>query len=868
MAANTLTLTDAQAHPGETMTVTASLDNTDAVTGVELTVALPEGLTYEAGSVALAAGRSADHLVQGGMKDGVLRIYVVSPTSTPLSGDGALLSFRLTAGKHPATYRPAVGCKLSDAAGNPLAVQTVTAPALTVLSPEIEISTPAVNFGHIPIRTVYTQTATIRNSGNEPLTISAIESPVAELRAEGFDDVDNPPVIAPGSSQKFTLTYAPVTGGPITAVLTVRSNAINAFKQEITVAADPFSVNELHVANASGASDGQAVVTLRMNNMEPITAIQCRFKMPSALEYAPGTVTLTERAADHQVSATMDEDGYLTVLVYSPTNAVLAGTDGDVLSLTVNLLGRSGTYYMRPENVRLANCEGVDYTSATSSGTVRIDSPTISGDSSLSFGRQPASTPITATYSVRNSGRVALTVDKVTFLAEGYSVVTPLPLVIEAGKSAALELSYSAPGAGGFATTMNIYSNDPELRVKTVAVNGTGFMVNELGLTGDFTDAGQEARIEVRMRNESAISAVQFVVETDTPDAIAGAPALTAASRLDGLSTAVTPLGDGKWRVIAYSLSNVPVADDDGVILTLLFPVADDTAPVGFSVRNVVVSSPQGENLLSLVTGLPQSVTVTPLAWHTTFGTMTAAANLGKRVGFSGTAKVIGRHGDEIWMRDTDGSWLYVRGDSVPAFVKEWHSLRNFTGRVMENGVRPMLRLISHPQQEDVIYSGEEEIPVIPDVDATHMYRLVQVRGLVTFTAEGGTVTVGSHTIPLDNTLAPHGASGGATELPRHRDAASPVVWTAGDAWPAGLSKEANVSGFVMPSADGIGLKVSAVSDEVITAVETVEASEVVSVTYYDLQGTRLIAPCSGTIVIIRTVRADGTATTAKTLIP
>lgn len=860
-AANTLTLTDAQAHPGEAMTVTASLSNSDAVTGVELTMALPEWLTYEAGSATLA-GRTVDHMVHGGVKDGVLRIYVVSPTSTPLPGnDGALLSFRLKAGKQPATYRPAAGCKLSDAAGEAIPAEAVAAPALTILSPAIEILTKAVDYGHIPIRSVYTRTVTIRNSGNEPLTINAIESPVAELRAEGFGDAAKAPVIAAGESRSFTLTYAPVLHGAITAVLTVRSNAINYFKQEIQVAADPFSVNELHVGNASGASDGQAVVTMRMNNMEPITAVQCRFKLPEALAYAPGTVALTDRAADHTASATVDADGRLTVLIYSPTSKPLTGDDGNLFTLTFNLQGRSGTYYLYPEDVRLANTDGTDFTSAVSSGYVRIDSPTISGAESLSFGEQPVTSPITAAYTVRNSGRVALTVDKVTFLAEGYTVVTPLPLVVEPYASAPLELSYTTTNPGAFASTMNIYSNDPELRLKTVALSGTGFMINELGLTGDYSDSGDEASVDVRMRNESPIAAVQFVVETDTPAAVTGAPVITPTERLTGLNTAITALGEGKWRVIAYSLSNTPIADADGVLMTLTFPVAGDAAPVTFTVRNVVVSSPQGENMLSLATQLPQSVTVSPMTWHTSFAAMTADANLGKRAGFSATAKVIGRHGKEIWMRDADGTWLYARGDSIPAYVKEWHSVTNFTARVLDNTPGRMLRIITAPGQEDVTYVGEEDIPVVTAIEPTDLYRLIQVRGNVSFTADGGTVTVGQQTIPLDNTLAPRGTGTEPTKT-------STSFWEAGQPWPAGLSKEAHVSGYVMPTASGLCLKVSAASDEIITAVETVEQSEVISVSYYNLQGMRLTHPASGTIVIVRTIRADGTSTTARTLIP
>lgn len=761
-------------------------------------------------------------------------------------------------------FNPAATCKLSDAAGEAIPAEAVAAPALTILSPAIEILTPAVDYGHIPIRSVYTRTVTIRNSGNEPLTVTAIESPVAELRAEGFDDVSAPPVIAPGESRAFTLTYSPVLHGAITAVLTMRSNAVNYFRQEIQVAADPFSVNELHVGNASGASDGQAVVTMRMNNMEPITAVQCRFKLPEALRFAPGTVALTDRASDHLASATVDADDRLTVLIYSPASKPLAGDDGEVFSLTFNLQGRSGTYYLYPEDVRLANTEGIDFTSAVYSGYVRIDSPTISGVQSLSFGEQPVTSPITATYTVSNNGRVALTVDKVTFLAEGYSVVTPLPLVVEPYASASLEIAYTTTQPGAFASTMNIYSNDPELRLKTVALSGTGFMINELGLSGDYSDNGNEATVDVRMLNESPIAAVQFVAETDNAAAVTGTPVIVPTERLTGLTTAVTALGEGKWRVIAYSLTNTPIADTDGLLMTLTFPVVGDSDAVTFTVRNVVVSSPQGENMLSLATRLPQSMTVTPITWHTSFAAMTADGNLGKRAGFSATAKVIGRHGKEMWMCDADGTWLYASGDSIPPYVKEWHSVTNFTARVSVNTPGRMLRIITAPRQQDVAYVGEEEIPVVTAIDTADLYRLVQVHGTVSFTDEGGTVTIGSQTIPLDNTLSPRGADA----VPAEATPRTTSFWEAGQPWPAGLNKEANVSGYVMPTATGLCMKVSAVSDEIITAVDTTEQSEVLSVTFYDLQERRIAYPSPGSIVIVRTIRTDGTSTTAKIMMP
>ncbi|MBR2378657.1 MAG: hypothetical protein IKA91_04390, partial [Bacteroidaceae bacterium] len=75
-AANIFTISDVQGRPGEEVTVSVSLDNSDAVSAVDMTIPLDRQLTYVDGSCVLNSLRANGHQITAGANDSELRVVI------------------------------------------------------------------------------------------------------------------------------------------------------------------------------------------------------------------------------------------------------------------------------------------------------------------------------------------------------------------------------------------------------------------------------------------------------------------------------------------------------------------------------------------------------------------------------------------------------------------------------------------------------------------------------------------------------------------------------------------------------------------------------------------------------------------------
>ena len=590
MAANTISLSSVSGTPQTEVEVVVSLDNSDAISALELAIPLGEYLQYVNGSAVLASARSNGHQISAAQVAQYLRIYVYSLNLSTLQGNtGELLRFRLLLGNEPGNYQLAPAVVLSNAQGAAIACNTQTGVA-SILAPKLQILTEQIDYGHIPIRATYTKTLQLKNVGNLPLEIINI----------AIDDALITPAqtaltISPASTANVTLTYAPVERRAITRELIVTSNAING-EQVATIVADPFSVNELHVGSASGIADSIVTISLTMNNMEPIVAMQCAFKLPKQLEYVANSLAVNAtRSNGHQALSTLRGDT-LFLAIFSMTNQPLQSNDGEIATFQLRLNGSSGTYYLKPIDVVLSNITEENMVSATSQGKVTIKAPSISSNASLSFGNVSITKVAHATYSVRNNGSAPLVLERATFLAEGYSIVEELPITIANSKTSTITVAYQPTEEGDFSTTMNLYTNDPNNRLKTVALSGQVYEPNALSLTGESNQDGTYT-LSVAMENYTDIVAVQYDVHWRS-DMTTSQSAFKPSERMSSHSYSVTPLDGDSYRVIIYSMSNATMAGHDGEVHQLLFTMQGDVDYTGsvITIDNIILSNAIGVN--------------------------------------------------------------------------------------------------------------------------------------------------------------------------------------------------------------------------------------------------------------------------------
>ena len=595
MATNTLSLSSVSGTPQTEVEVVVSLNNSDAISALELTIPIGEHLQYVNGSAVLATERSNGHQITAAQVTQELRIYVFNFSNNAINGStGELLRFRLMLGNEPADYTLTPSVVLSNAQGTSLEASVQSGQA-TILAPKLQIVTEQIDFGHIPIRATYTKSLQLKNVGNLPLDITNIVVNDALITP-----AQTALTISPASTTNVTLTYAPVERGAISREIVVTSNAING-EQVARIVADPFSVNELHVGSASGIADSVVTISLTMNNMEPIVAMQCAFKLPKQLEYITNSLVVnSERNNGHQALSTLRGDTLLLAL-FSMPNQPLHNNNGEIATFQLRLNGSSGTYYLKPIDVVLSNVTEENMLSATSQGSVRINAPSISSNTSLSFGNIPITEQATVSYSIRNSGSAPLTIERATFLAEGYSVVEELPMIINNYQTKTITVAYQPRKEGDFSTTMNLYTNDPNNRLKTVALSGSVYEPNTLNIEGESNEDGTYT-LSVSLDNYTDIVAVQYDIHWRSDMATSQA-AFTPSQRISSHTCSITPMGDDTYRVIIFSMTNTPIAGHSGELHKLIFTPSNgdiDYCGSQITIDNIVISSANGKDKASI----------------------------------------------------------------------------------------------------------------------------------------------------------------------------------------------------------------------------------------------------------------------------
>ena len=335
-AQNIMTLSSGEGRPQDVVEIELSITNTDDFIAFQTEIPLGENLSYVDGSAVLH--RSDDHELVASEVNGTLKIYSYSFSSSSYSGnEGKIVSFQLKLGNEPGNVTLTnTKAKLADAAGNELPLTTAGG-VVKITTPKIEITTPNINYGHIPIRSSYNKTITVKNTGNAPLTISGLLFSDETLSCPSFAEK----VVSAGSSTSFTIVYSPILAGAVNHRITVVSDAASGNKY-VEVAADPYSVNELHLAKISAFCDSVVDISVKVNNMDAITGFQFCIKMPTSLQYQDNSFELTSRKDDHVGFANMRNDT-LVVGAYSPSNSFFADNDGIIANFKVKVNGSSGT---------------------------------------------------------------------------------------------------------------------------------------------------------------------------------------------------------------------------------------------------------------------------------------------------------------------------------------------------------------------------------------------------------------------------------------------------------------------------------------------------------------------------------------------
>lgn len=590
-ADNIVTIGTASGAPGDEVPLSIALQNTDDIAALQLLIPLDEELTYVEGSASLT-NRCSNQSVTAGIKDGELSLMIYSLGMTAFAGtEGDVATLRLKLGTQPKNIAlSASKLILTDTDGNSV-MGTVQNGMVSIRCAKAQYGSMTIDFGSVPIRSTYSKTLTVTNVGNEPLVVTGLQ--FSNYMTRFSSTTQFPLTVAAGGRANINITYAPLVRGTVSETVKVLSNSISKLNT-ISLTAQPYAVNELHVQPASGVADETVTVSLTMNNMDAISGFQFEFNLPGALEFIPNSFVLSDRKANHTIVQTLT-NGVLRVIGYSSNDAPFTGEDGELATMQFVLRGRNNVT-LKPSKCILTTTidnQVTNVCSANYGATITIRSPRINAASTLAMGTTPVTEDVVKSFSVRNSGSAPLTISRVVFDKKEFYIREQLPLEIAASRTQTLTVVNPSVEEGDFETTMQIYCNDPEQRVWNVKVTGNRFAPNYLSVAADDVYQGEPLLLDVSLNNYDAINGIQFDVEYPS-DYFEPTDELVTTERADGLSVSWRAISSNVVRCFFYSLSDAVIESGEGKILSMKFNSKAE-APEGvyqLNVTNVKLGTP------------------------------------------------------------------------------------------------------------------------------------------------------------------------------------------------------------------------------------------------------------------------------------
>lgn len=589
-AVNVVAVEGAQGAPGQNTTINVSLStDTPEIVAAEIRVPLPEEILPVEGSLVLNETRMPGYSVTADINGTDFVIVLFNTSLKPIpAGSGDALSFDLYLGDNPGNFDLTPTVKLSNGEGSALPVVS-SGGILSVLAPRMELKSFDVNFGRVPIFSEEIRRIEVSNTGTLPLALSGYSTDVEGLTAIV------PESIGKGESSIIELHYKPtVRNEGIDGKFTPTSNGVGQSKF-IRIQSIPFSVNELHLSDAIGICDDEVTIEVAMNNMEPIVGIDFTIQLPEELEFVENSVEIFPRASSLLSESGIDNNGNLRIVLFGSGNQSVEGHEGSLLQFKVKLKGKDGVYSICPSKCVLANASGENMFSAVYGGSIGIKAPNLFSASNWDIGNIPIHANETFSYVMKNEGEVPLTVESVIFHDDIAECVNEFPIIIDPNMEKHISIRFKHPELGSFQTTMNVYTNDPNNRMKQVDVRGYFYSQNEILFNGRY-DEGLFF-LDASLINENEITALQldvicpYGITTDEN-------LLTLSERAENHSANFTKIDDNRYRLIIFSLNNDIFIGNEGNLFSIEFK-GESPAGKQILIENIKLSSILGEDITS-----------------------------------------------------------------------------------------------------------------------------------------------------------------------------------------------------------------------------------------------------------------------------
>jgi hypothetical protein len=110
--------------------------------------------------------------------------------------------------------------------------------------------------------------------------------------------------------------------------------------------------------------------SIEIVNNSGFSAFYCEITLPQSIEYIEGSASLTSRAVDHILEASLEEGNLLVINAFSPQQTLLTGNSGNVLTYSMYTGAQAGVFPMVLTNPAIYNPEGENLITNTYNGEI------------------------------------------------------------------------------------------------------------------------------------------------------------------------------------------------------------------------------------------------------------------------------------------------------------------------------------------------------------------------------------------------------------------------------------------------------------------------------------------------------------------
>jgi len=304
-------------------------------------------------------------------------------------------------------------------------------------------STGSLTFANTLVGSSASQTVSLTNTGTGAVTVSQATISGSGFSLSGFSGSTT---VAPGSSVKLTVNFAPTAAGTATGNVTIASNATNSLASislsgtgvQAQISVVPGSISFTNVS--VGATNTQSL-TIKNNGTAALTVSQA--SLPG------GSFTYSGLALPFSLAAGASSS---FTVAFAPTSA--------------------SSFYA---NLALTNNSPTSPLTIPLSGTSVASVLQLSASAtSLSFGSVTTGSSSTQAVTLTNTGNSSVTLSSVSVTGTGFSSSgITLPLTLAASQSTSFTVAFAPSSAGALTGTATVVSNASNSPL-SIALSGTG----------------------------------------------------------------------------------------------------------------------------------------------------------------------------------------------------------------------------------------------------------------------------------------------------------------------------------------------------------------------------------------------------------